>query len=739
MGNTGGQGRRRPEARRVMRAGALAAALLLLALEALGILGAPTSRARGGEKECFIDPAYLSRAFAAIAHGYGGDYGICYSVMETGETAGWQEDKPFIGASTYKLFLVEYVYELAAAGGTSLDNTITYSPLDRSGGTGIIQFMPYGTTMTVRQVCRLTITHSDNCGANMLKRTYSYGAFRDFATSIGCPVSGTRDGRNMTTAREQCTILRRIMDFAASEPLGREVIQFLKDDIYRQRIPAGVPAGVEVGNKVGDYGGCANDSAVIFTEDSPYLLSVLSSGAGDSGCHVHASAYAYAYTASRICTGGHCVAAAAGTAPEWYFAEGYTGEGFQQWLCLQNPGEDASSVTIEYFSQELGTLPARALEVPAGSRLTVFVNADAGDGLQLAARVRVTGGPDITAERPMYFSFRDRCTGGHAAAGANAPATDWYFAEGYTGPGFEEWVTVYNPGDVQAALTFRFQTEERGELLADGLAVAARSRATFNVNQLAGPDLQLSLALHSTVPIVAERPMYFSYRGTGGWRWSGGHCGTGMTAMSDSYCFAEGTTRDGFEEWLTLQNPGTSAITVNAVYCFPGGSRAPLEKTYTVRAGGRLTVCVPEELGRGLDVSVALDSASPFAVERPIYFRYTGFGAWWSGGHCVSGIPALLDRACFAEGYTGPGFQQWLCLFNPGEATSKLNVTYQVQGEGPRTPLAVELAPRTRLTLRVNDHAGPGLQLSTLLEVVEGPPVAAERPMYFNYGGFAVP
>ncbi len=164
-----------------------------------------------------------------------------------------------------------------------------------------------------------------------------------------------------------------------------------------------------------------------------------------------------------------------------------------------------------------------------------------------------------------------------------------------------------------------------------------------------------------------------------------------------------------------------------------------MAKAYTVQAGRRLTVCVPSEVGTGLDVSVALESASPFAAERPIYFRYTGFGAWWSGGHCVTGVPALLGRAYFAEGYTGPGFQEWLCLFNPGDATSKLNVTYQVQGSGAQAPLVVELAPHTRTTLRVNDHAGPGLQLSTLVEVVEGPPVVAERPMYFNYAGFAQP
>lgn len=43
--------------------------------------------------------------------------------------------------------------------------------------------------------------------------------------------------------------------------------------------------------------------------------------------------------------------------------------------------------------------------------------------------------------------------------------------------------------------------------------MAPGSRASFCVNELAGADLQLSLALKASVPIVAERSMYFDYSG----------------------------------------------------------------------------------------------------------------------------------------------------------------------------------------------------------------------------------
>jgi hypothetical protein len=126
-------------------------------------------------------------------------------------------------------------------------------------------------------------------------------------------------------------------------------------------------------------------------------------------------------------TGGHCVPGAPAAGDEWLFAEGYTGEGFHEWLCLQNPGTADAVVEITYLKQEegldviylgqaLSEPPVSTVTVPAGNRVTVFVNRDAGEGCQLSVRLRVTAGGGIVAERPMYFDFRG-LTGGHDVVG----------------------------------------------------------------------------------------------------------------------------------------------------------------------------------------------------------------------------------------------------------------------------------------------------------------------------------
>jgi cysteinyl-tRNA synthetase, unknown class len=427
---------------------------------------------------------------------------------------------------------------------------------------------------------------------------------------------------------------------------------------------------------------------------------------------------------------GEALAAHAEYPYRYYFAEGYTGAGFQEYLCLGNPGPSEAHVFIDYFFPDGGG-SSQVLTVPSASRRTVDVNAWVGADREVAAVVY--SDRDIGVERPMYFSYGPGWTGGHDVVGVSL-SRSWFFAEGYTGQGFDQWVCVLNPGDAPADLTFRFQTQEAGEVVRDGGTVPARSRRTYLVNDLLGAGYQNSLQLVSSLPVVAERPIYFDYRG-GAYGWNGGHCVMGVPSLASEYFFAEGTTRAGFEEWLTLQNPGDDPITIEADFQLGAGQGGPVHRSYTVEGGRRHTVYVPSEVGEEKDVSVSLSSGDDFLAERPMYFRYRGFGADWDGGHCVSGALTTASDLFFAEGYTGGDFHTWLCLQNPYESDAAVQVFFYTQEAGALPPVALTVPAYSRVSLRANDLAGPGFQLSTRVKVVSGPPVAAERPMYFSWAG----
>jgi hypothetical protein len=397
-------------------------------------------------------------------------------------------------------------------------------------------------------------------------------------------------------------------------------------------------------------------------------------------------------------TGGHDVLGATAPSSQWYFAEGYTGDGFDEWLCLQNPNDSAFDATVTYIFADGSAPMNRNYTLGANSRFTIKVNEVVGAGKDVSIKVTTPAGKPIVAERPMYFNYRGVWTGGHNVLGAIAPTSQWYFAEGYTGDGFDEWLCLMNPnaGAIEASVTYIF---------GDGSApqtkkyqVQGNRRYTVNVNDAIGAGREVSLKVISTGgDIVAERPMYFAYKGV----WTGGHNVVGCPTPGKSFYFAEGYTGEGFDEWLCLMNPNAGAIEASVTYIFADGS-APQTKKYQVQGNRRYTINVNDEAGRNRDVSITVTSPGDFVAERPMYFNFRGN---ITGGHNVIGASAPSQDWYFAEGCTGYGIEEWLCLQNPNASTANVDITYMMKA-GQTLTKRITVAPRSRKTLNINEILG---------------------------------
>jgi Purple acid Phosphatase, N-terminal domain/Calcineurin-like phosphoesterase/Family of unknown function (DUF5719) len=411
----------------------------------------------------------------------------------------------------------------------------------------------------------------------------------------------------------------------------------------------------------------------------------------------------------------------------WYFAEGYTGAGFQEYLCLANVTSRDAKAEVTYMFN--GQKPQeRELQVKAGSRTTVNVNDVVGEGKEVSARI--SSQTPLVVERPIYFLYQGKWSGGHDVVGATSPGRRWYFAEGTTREGFEEWITVLNPSAYEATVNFGYMLEGEGAVTRTE-TVEPTSRKTFRVADHIGTGKDASLLLESDRSIVAERPTYFAYNGLAANNWQGGHCVVGAAAGSKRWFFAEGTTREGFEEWLCLQNPNTADTTVSVRYLLGRGQGDPVNAEYVVPARQRLTVSVNRVVGSQKDVSVELSSSDEFVAERPMYFLYH---EQWGGGHDCLGVVSGGTTWLFAEGNTASDFQEWLCLVNPSGSTANVVVTYFTESGGTITR-AHHIEPYSRYTISVNQDAGADMALAAA--VTSDVDIVAERPMYFDYGGLA--
>lgn len=346
-------------------------------------------------------------------------------------------------------------------------------------------------------------------------------------------------------------------------------------------------------------------------------------------------------------TGGHVAVGFEQPQTRFYFAEGYTGETFDQYITLANASTTDANVRLEYLIEGESN-KMQSVVVPGGRRVTINVKSVIGKNKSVSTVV--ASDVPIVAERPMYFAYgADAWTGSHVSTGLPDPATSFYFAEGYTADGFDQYVTLGNPNSAQATVTLRF-LRNRGGPVVRTITVPPSTRMTLFVPDIIGRGYENSVEVSSDLPIVAERPMYFSTRNWNSYMGpiSGGTVGVGKHQASDVWLFAEGYTGKYFKEYLTIGNPRAEEASVTVEY--HGSAGLIRTVTYRVRPSSRFTIDVNSEIGPDKEVSVKVTSSHPIVVERPIYFRYLGI---WTDGHTSNGTTAPRQEWYFAEGYTG--------------------------------------------------------------------------------------
>jgi hypothetical protein len=235
--------------------------------------------------------------------------------------------------------------------------------------------------------------------------------------------------------------------------------------------------------------------------------------------------------------GGHDSIGVTEPLNEWYMAEGCTGWGFDTYVLVMNPGDEAAGVTYTVMTDD-GRNIDHYEAVGPHSRKTVMIDKLPGLG-GCSFSVRVTSDHPVVAERAMYFNNNGR-NGGHESVAAAGPASEWYLPEGYTGESFDEWITIQNPADGPLGVRATFM-RPGGATTVKEYEVAPRARYTIHVDDIPGLEsTEVSTTLESTnsVKFVAERSMYFNYKGV----WDGGHNTIGLTAPSKTWYFAEGYT-----------------------------------------------------------------------------------------------------------------------------------------------------------------------------------------------------
>ena len=236
--------------------------------------------------------------------------------------------------------------------------------------------------------------------------------------------------------------------------------------------------------------------------------------------------------------GGHATKATSVLSKHWYFAEGHNNKNYRTRLEVFNPGRHRAMITVG-LKKSNGRTVRRRFTVPRRSQKSIQLDT------MIAAQafaIKVTANRNVAAERTLYFKD-GKSIGAHASVGSPVLSRRRYFAEGYTGGGFTQFISVLNQRPRWATVEIEYLSDGGGVMKTTRHRVRPGSRYTVRANDAAeaGSGKAFATRIKSDRSIMAERVTYFRYRGKDVLR-RGGNSTLGAATPAKIWYFAEGRT-----------------------------------------------------------------------------------------------------------------------------------------------------------------------------------------------------
>ncbi|MGL4570879.1 MAG: serine hydrolase [Clostridium sp.] len=198
------------------------------------------------------------------------NYGIYYKNLYSGDTYGYNENEPFLAASTIKVALVMDIADLIQDGRLSEDGSIKYISSDYENGAGVLldDMNRLKKPIKYTELMDIAIIYSDNIATQMLQRVQS-----DMDLYIK-DISGTdrKKGGNYLTAKQQGKVLEKLYKNENNNSMYDKIIKNMESTVFHDRIDQYVPEEI-CAHKIGDYGVYVHDTGIVFT-DMPYIISI---------------------------------------------------------------------------------------------------------------------------------------------------------------------------------------------------------------------------------------------------------------------------------------------------------------------------------------------------------------------------------------------------------------------------------------------------------------------------------
>jgi beta-lactamase class A len=231
----------------------------------------------------------LADAVSARADQFGGTVGYIIKDFTSGRVASNNSDLSFPSASLIKFPILCAAFMAVEEGRLSLGTPITLHRTDKRGGSGILKLSPIGSVYTNRELLEYMIGQSDNTAAFLLVRQLGYDYLQSAFIKLGLHdtaihpegfklTSRRVEEDNMTSPRDMAYLLEKIYKRELVSPQASDqMLDILKHQHLRDRLPRFLPTGWEIAHKTGLLRRACHDVGIVFSPKGDYMICVLTS------------------------------------------------------------------------------------------------------------------------------------------------------------------------------------------------------------------------------------------------------------------------------------------------------------------------------------------------------------------------------------------------------------------------------------------------------------------------------
>src|SRR3989344_7268820 len=236
----------------------------------------PLENTQPSVKNKIKDPQELIQKITELTSKQQGIYSIYIYDLNKNPGYGINETTIFTAASVNKIPILAALYFEAQKDNIDLDKRITLQASDiQDYGTGSLRYEGPGGVYSLKTLAQLMIEKSDNTAAFVLTSVVGGSRIQELATSWGLTQTDIRN--NKTSPKDMTLLLSKMYKRQiTSEALTTEMIGFMDDSDFEDRLPALLPKDVKVYHKIGNEVGNIHDVGIIALPNKPYYIGVLS-------------------------------------------------------------------------------------------------------------------------------------------------------------------------------------------------------------------------------------------------------------------------------------------------------------------------------------------------------------------------------------------------------------------------------------------------------------------------------